>query len=224
MSTRPARRIGPALFALAALLLASAPSQAQATRVARESKRLARAGTDAAQAVTDLGVCVRDMIENYNAIVYGGTKNPESAFRRLASDRAGVDRKIEGVAAAVQDMNVRAEQYFKEWQAELASYSSPNLRAKSDARMASMKKRYAAISSTVAEAREAFTPLLESFDDQLLFLSRDLSPGAVADLGDDVLELNRRAESVFRAVDELLVQVSEIEPPPAAPADVVSAD
>jgi hypothetical protein len=43
----------------------------------------------------------------------------------------------------------------------------------------------------------------------------------VADLGDDVLELNRRAESVFRAVDELIAQVSEIETPPA---DVVSAE
>ena len=114
MSTRLTRRIGPALFTLAALLLASAPSHAQATRVARESKRLSRAGTDAKQAVTDLGVCVRDMIENYNAIVYGGTKNPDSSFRRLASDRADVDRKIEGAVAAIQAMNVRAEQYFKD--------------------------------------------------------------------------------------------------------------
>lgn len=224
MSTRLNRmnRIGPAVFVLAALLLAKPPSQAaQTTRVARESQRLARAGTDAQQAVTDLGVCIREMIEGYNAIVYGGTKNPESAFRRLASDRADVDRKIQGVVTAVEDMNVRAEQYFKEWQTELAGYASQNLRSKSVARLEKMKKRYAKISSTVAEAREAFTPLLESFDDQMLFLSRDLSPGTVADLGDDVLELNRRAESVFRSVDDLIGQVSDLETPPA---DVVSAE
>lgn len=213
-------RIGPALVAITGVLLASTAAHTQATRVARETKRLARAGADAQQAVTDLGLHVREMIENYNAIVYGGTKSPESSFRRLASDRADVDRKIQSAVAAVEDMNVRAEQYFKEWEAELEGYSSQGLRGKSVARMESTKKRYAKISSTLAEAREAFAPLLESFDDQLLFLSRDLSPGTVADLGDEVFELNRRAETVFVAVDELLAQVSEVEPPP----DVVSAD
>jgi len=215
-----AGRIGPAAVIAAGLLLASGVARAQSTQAAKDGKKLVRAGDAAQQAVSELTVHVREVVDDYNAIVYGSTKKPESSYKRLSSHRAGVDRKIQAAMQSVEDMNARAAQYFTDWEAELERYTSASVRDKSAARLESTKQRYATIAESLAEAREAFVPLLGSLDDQLLFLGRDLSPGAVADLGDEALELNRRAEDVFVTVDDLMARVEGVE----APADVVSAD
>jgi hypothetical protein len=215
-----ARRMAPAALVVFSVLIATGSARAQSTPAAKEGRKLAQAADAAQAAVEDLSARVREAIAEYNAIVYGSAKNPETSFNRLSSHRASVEKKIAAATRSVDELNATAEPYFSDWQAELDRYSTESVRSKSAARLESTRQRYAQIAATLTEARQAFSPLLQSLDDQMLFLGRGLSPASVADLGPEALELNRRADDVFVTVDGLMARIRPVEEPPA----VVSAD
>ena len=51
-----------------------------------------------------------------------------------------------------------------------------------------------------AKAGAEFAPVVQNLSDQILFLGRDLSPAAVADLQDEAAELNQQAADVTEKV------------------------
>ena len=66
------------------------------------------------------------------------------------------------------------------------------------------RERYATLGETLAEARDEFAPVVRNLNDQILYLGRDLSTEAIADLQDEAEELNQQAEEATARVTELL--------------------
>jgi hypothetical protein len=70
--------------------------------------------------------------------------------------------------------------------------------------MDAAKKRYASMGETLSLAAEEFAPVIQNLNDQILFLGRDLSPEAVADLQDEAEALNQQADATTAKVKEML--------------------
>ena len=101
-------------------------------------------------------------------------------------------------------MSKEADKFFKAWEQDLQSISSESLRDKSAARMEDAKKRYAELGEILTAASNEFGPVMQNLNDQILFLGRDLSPEAIADLEDEAAELNAQAEEATAKVKEML--------------------
>lgn len=98
-------------------------------------------------------------------------------FKR-SEDRA---KEVRDRLAAIDDV---ATALFREWDGELAQYTSPTLRAQSARQLASTRSRYADLMRVMEQAAARMTPVLDAFRDQVLFLKHNLNAQAVATLGD----------------------------------------
>jgi hypothetical protein len=195
--------------ALFCCLLAVTTVGAQSKKSAKQAESLEKAGESAKAAVQDVLDHLGEMLVGYNAIINGEAKNVQSAYKKLVSDLNGTNKKIDGAKKQLDGMNKEADKFFKAWEKDLESISSDSLREKSAGRLESAQTRYASIGESLAMARDEFAPVVQSLNDQILYLGRDLSPEAVADLQDEAEALNQQAAEVTERVETMLQSAAD---------------
>ena len=204
------------VLVVASVLLAGTWAEAQSTKAAKDAQKLAQSAEQAETALQEVVSHVQRMLGDYNSILKGSSKNPEAAHKKLGTDLAEARKKIAGVNRAVDSLDERGRAYFAGWDAELERYTTPGVRQKSAERLDAARQRHETMVQSLDRATAAFTPLLESLDDQVLFLGRDLSPDAVASLQEESQAVNLQADDVLDTVEVLLAQARGAEAPPAA--------
>jgi ElaB/YqjD/DUF883 family membrane-anchored ribosome-binding protein len=195
---------GAVLVVAICCLLNVTTVDAQSKKSAKQADSLEKAGESAKSAVQDLLDHLGKMLEGYNSIIDGKAKNTQSAYKKLVGDLKGTEKKIDGVKKQLAGLNKEADRFFKAWEKDLSSISSDSVREKSANRLESAQKRYASIGETLAKARDEFAPVVQNLNDQILFLGRDLSAEAVADLQDEAEELNQQWAEVTEEVKSML--------------------
>ena len=144
-----------------------------------------------------------------NAIINGEAKDNQKAYKKLVGDLKSTEKKINGSKKQVAALGKEADKFFKAWEQDLASISSESLREKSTGRMETAKKRYASLGETLTAAGQEFAPVIQDLNDQILFLGRDLSPEAIADLEDEAAALNEKAEATTAKVKDMLANAGK---------------
>jgi hypothetical protein len=184
--------------------LATVTADAQSKKSAKQAESLEQAGERARAAVQDVMGGLGKLLTGYNSIIDGEAKDTQAAYKRLVNDLKKTEKSIAGAKKQLAAMTKEADKFFKAWEQDLASISNEGLREKSASRMEAARQRYATLGETLAQARDEFAPVIRNLNDQILYLGRDLSPEAIADLRDEAEELNRQAEEAKARVTELL--------------------
>ena len=197
-------RGGAVLVVVVCCLLVFTTADAQSKKSAKQTESLEKAGDSAQEAVQDVLNDLRDLLTGYNSIITGEAKDAQSAYKKLVNNYKGTEKSIDGAKKQVAALNKEADKFFKAWEQDLANISSDSVREKSANRMEVAKKRYASIGETLGKAREELAPVVQDLNDQILYLGRDLSPEAVADLQDEAEALNQQATEVAAKVKEML--------------------
>ena len=199
-------------------------AQAQSKKSAKQTASLEKAGEASKAAVQDALNGVTGLLAGYNSIIDGTAKDNQKAYKKLVGDLKSTEKKIDASRKQIASLSKEADKFFKAWEQDLASISSESLRAKSSARMEGAKKRYAELGEILTAASNEFAPVMQNLNDQILYLGRDLSPEAIADLEDEAVELNAQAEAATAKVKEMLDKAgktqdaadAELEAPDAA--------
>jgi chromosome segregation ATPase len=164
------------------------------SKTAKEAQNLKKAADAAEQSITDVLKHVESMLGSY---------------KKLANDQKATDKKIQNARKDRDSLAKQANKFFVQWEKELAEYSSDGMREKSSVRLEAAKEESRNLAATLSEASEAFEPLMKNLNDQILFLGRDLSPQAIAELQDEAAELNQQAEDVTATIKDLLAKADE---------------
>jgi hypothetical protein len=192
------------LVAVACVWAIVPTTPAQSKKSAKQAESLEKSGESAKKAVEDVLVSLGGLLTGYNAIIDGDTTDTQGAYKKLVGDLKGTEKKIEGARKELSGLKKEADKFFKAWEADLASMSSESMREKSAARMEIAQQRYAAIGETLGKARKELAPVVQNLNDQVLYLGRDLSPDAIADLQDEAAALNQQAADATAKVKALL--------------------
>lgn len=179
-------------------------AQAQSKKSAKQTASLEKSGEASTTAVQDVLTGCTNLLAGYNSIIDGTAKDNQKAYKKLVGDLKSTEKKIDASKKQIASLSKEADKFFKAWEQDLASISSESLRAKSSARMEDAKKRYAELGDILTAASDEFAPVMRNLNDQILFLGRDLSPEAIADLSDEAAELNAQAEAATAKVKEML--------------------
>lgn len=114
---------------------------------------------------------------------------------------------------AIEDV---AGALFEEWGNELALYSNPELRARSQEQLAATRTRYTALLATMRRAAAGMDPVLATYRDQVLFLKHNLNAQAVRSLDttsrtlqQDVSRLIAGMEQSIREADAFIKGLSD---------------
>lgn len=119
-----------------------------------------------------------------------------SKSKRAASDVGDKIDKVESVAEAL----------FEEWEEELNTYSSEELRAISARRLEETRSRYEQLIGAMERAEATIPPVLSAMQDQVLFLKHNLNAQAIASIQGTAEGIQKDIQSLInemqKSIDE----------------------
>ncbi|HEX5137005.1 MAG TPA: DUF2959 family protein [Planctomycetota bacterium] len=96
----------------------------------------------------------------------------------------------------IEEMQAAAAPVFDQWTKDLEAYSNPEMRQRSQARLAAARERYDAVVAAVDPLLVEYESINQSLRDHVLFLKHDMNPAAIATIQDDVRSVAKDAASL----------------------------
>lgn len=131
--------------------------------------------------------------EKYDVISDAYNRSENAA--KLVRDRI---ESVENVSAAL----------FDEWQDELKLYKSASLRENSERQLDETRERYGSLIGSMHQVEKRMNPVLEAFEDQVLFLKHNLNAQAIGALAGELVQIRQNVDSLIRDME---VSIAESE-------------
>jgi len=187
-----------ALVAAAAVLRAT-PVAAQAGP--EQTAKFVKTLDGTVKAIAESKAQLQKTVATYNSITDMTAKDLKGAYKDLNNNVADSEKKVADGRPKVDEMNTAAESYFTAWKESAAAISDPDLRKKSEDRLADARARFNNIAAASKDARQSFDTLMTDVKDQSTYLGHDLNASAIASLKPNAAKFNTRANTVFGKVD-----------------------
>jgi F0F1-type ATP synthase membrane subunit b/b' len=105
--------------------------------------------------------------------------DPRKAFKEFDKAVPRVESAATKAKKRAEDMKARGQDYFKQWETELAGVTNPEIRALAEKRKAQLQAAFDNIKTTMEPAKEQFNPWLADLKDLQKYLSNDLTVGGI---------------------------------------------
>ncbi|MGC1478988.1 MAG: DUF2959 domain-containing protein [Chthoniobacterales bacterium] len=150
--------------------------------------------SSALEAFTDLtGYDGGDLERTYDRL--------SSAYDRSVSSAQRVSDRVD----AVEDVG---DALFREWKSELNDYSNADLRRRSEDQLAMTRRSYGELMAKMRRAEASMRPVLDVFEDQVLFLKHNLNARAVAGLEGEVRSVRRQVDGLIREMEASIAEAN----------------
>ena len=116
----------------------------------------------------------------------------------MGKDVEDCEKKVADGRPKIDEMNTEAEGYFAAWKASAEAIADPDLRKRSEDRLADARARFDKIAAAGKDTRQGFDALMTDVKDQYTFLGHDLNAGAIATLKPNAAKFNARADHGLR--------------------------
>jgi hypothetical protein len=133
----------------------------------------------------------------------------EEAYRQVEKDYKRCHDRRESICSRIKDIEDVAAALFAEWEKELGSYSSENLRASSRAKLRETRHRYEALHAAMQTSAESMTPVLAKLKDQTLFLKHNLNAQAVGSLKGEVISIEGDVQKLIIEMNSSIARADE---------------
>lgn len=122
---------------------------------------------------------------------YNKAKN---AYERSQARSEALEDRVEAVRSV-------GEALFDEWEDELDDYENRDLRRSSERAMKSSKRQFDSLTRAFDATLQRIPPVLEAFEDQVLFLKHNLNAQMVGSLREENVKLRAEVDSLVRDIE-----------------------
>ena len=130
----------------------------------------------------------------------------EKIYNRLNADYERSRDQAETVSDRIRKVEQIASDLFKEWEQEIGSIQSPNLRASSREKLAETRSKYQSLHTAMKRAERSMEPVLAQFKDQVLYLKHNLNAQAIGALKGEVTDIE---QEIGRLIKEMNTAIAE---------------
>lgn len=161
---------------------------------------------------------VRDALADLQAIVAGDIQgDPIAAFDAFVEAVERSEEQAEALRRTDAPMRKAASAVFDRWEADLLTYSTPELRNKSRNRLEATRKRFEQVVIALDRADSAYETYNLGLRDHATFLSNDFNPASVRGIRKQVRALSAWGQEVDQRLEAVLAAcesyVGEAAPP-----------
>ncbi len=156
---------------------------------------------DAKQEITD-ALTAFGKVVNYQ----GG--DLETQYKALAAQLEDSEQAGNAVHARIRDVEDVAGALFKEWNEELAQYSSADLRRKSEQQLKQTRVRYDQMIGAMKRAESKLEPALQPLRDQVLFLKHNLNARAIGGLKGEVTQVDAQVNQLVTEINKAIAEAN----------------
>lgn len=112
-------------------------------------------------------------------------------------------KKVRDRIEAVEDVSGAM---FDEWEDELDLYQSASLRQTSERRLEETRERYSSLMTRMHQVEKGMDPVLEAFEDQVLFLKHNLNAQAIGALEDELGQIRQNVDNLIREMEASITE------------------
>lgn len=161
---------------------------------------------DARDAQGDASEQFASALEQFRSVVSFDGGDLEEIYDRLNGEFESSRDEAAAVSERIDEVESVAEDLFAEWENELGEYSRADLRRESEVMLRETRARYAMMMKAMRRAESAMDPVLESFQDQVLFLKHNLNARAIGSLRSELDSIER---DTARLIEEMQKAIAE---------------
>jgi chromosome segregation ATPase len=148
----------------------------------------------------------RSALEKFAEVVNVQGGDLETKYKQLNAEYERCQSGAQRVSNRIESVEDVAEALFEEWEAELAQYTSSDLRAASERQLDDTRDRYRQLIGAMKRAESKMQPVLAAFHDRVLFLKHNLNAQAIASLQGEVVSLE---QDVAQLISDMEASIAE---------------
>ena len=148
-------------------------------------------------------------LEQFQSITGFQGGDLEAKYKKLNNEYEACKGRADAVTKQVASVDETAQDMFKEWSKELAQYSDPNLRSKSEQQLNQSKQRYQELIAAMRKAESSMQPVLKAFGDQVLFLKHNLNAQAIASLQTTSAQIDQNVQALIKDMEASISEANE---------------
>lgn len=130
--------------------------------------------------------------------------DPVTAYNVFLNAIESSEQQANRLRTSAADMKDLAEDVFYRWAKELSSFTSAEMRQRSQLRLERTRDRYKEILAAVEPAQWSYDSFNRTLRDHALFLSHDFNTTSVGEIGDGVVVITGQSEELERRFDACL--------------------
>jgi len=143
-------------------------------------------------------------------IVTTVTTDPRKAFKEFDKAVPRIDDAAKKAKKRAEDMKAKGQDYFKDWEKELAGVNNPEIRQLAEERKAKLQATFGSIKSFMEPARDQFNTWLADLKDLQKYLSNDLTIGGVDAAKELIGKTKTEGQSVQQTMDKVIAELNTI--------------
>jgi DNA repair ATPase RecN len=161
---------------------------------------------DARDAQNEAQETFRSALDRFQSVI--NTPDTElkeryEAIRAAYTDSEAVAEEVRGRIDEVEDV---AEALFEEWEDELNQYESASLRRNSENKLTETRQQYSKLIDRMHTAEDRMDPVLQAFEDQVLFLKHNLNAQAIGSLESELGQIRQDVDVLIRNMEESIAE------------------
>jgi uncharacterized protein YukE len=133
----------------------------------------------------------------------------EEAYKAVDKDYNRCKSRAESIRSRVKDIEDVAAALFAEWEKEIDSYHSQNLKASSQTKLRETRTRYESLHSALQRSSDSMTPVLARLQDQTLFLKHNLNAQAIGALKGEVVNIEGDVQKLIAEMNSSIEKADE---------------
>ncbi len=122
----------------------------------------------------------------------------QDVYEDLADKYEDCKERTEAIKNRINKIDMIAGDLFEEWQDEIDSMSSPDLKRRSLEKLRASKNRYRKLYRAMKRAEAKMEPVLTTLHDHVLFLKHNLNASTIAGLKGEVGRVKLDVQSLIR--------------------------
>jgi hypothetical protein len=191
-------------LAAAAIVLSSAVVVQPQDQGVKQIELLTKKAGATVEAIGNTKLQLMKTVDVYNGLMADGATDRKGAYKKLQQEMAATDKRRSEIGLRADEMKAEADALFKSWSDSAAAISDPELRKRSEERLAKTKASFAEIGTVGQKATELYGPVMKTLLDQVTYLGHDLNPSAVASLKPNAAKLNDEAKELVKRIDDTI--------------------
>lgn len=145
-------------------------------------------------------------LEEFRSLVDVDGGKLEKKYDRLSASYDRSKQQAADVRKRISDVEDVGSKLFKEWEKELKLYDSADLRQRSERQLDLTRTEYTRLTNAMNKAAERMTPVLELYEDQVLFLKHNLNARAISSLDAERLKIEERVNDLIAEMNTAIAE------------------
>ncbi|MBL3558561.1 MULTISPECIES: DUF2959 domain-containing protein [Marinobacter] len=148
----------------------------------------------------------RSSLERFQSVVDTPDTALKDRYAEISDAYEDSKSSAEDVRDRIDKVEDVAEALFDEWEDELGEYESASLRRSSEQQLEETRTQYSQLISRMHNAEERMEPVLQAFQDQVLYLKHNLNAQAIGSLENELVGIRQDVDELIRNMEQSIAE------------------